>query len=86
MRPAAVHFSLAALFGFGRAVPIGTAPDPTDVIGIFTDLTTMCEDLKAPASQLSVFNAPLMLVGAGPWSVRHLVLPPPPPRTSRDRS
>lgn len=72
MRPAAVLFPRAALFGLGLAVPIDTAPDPTDIIEIFTDLTTMCEDLKAPASQLSIFNAPLMLVGAGPWSVRHL--------------
>lgn len=61
----AVLSTLAALSGLGIA-----QPDPTDIIEMLTDLTTICEDLMAPASQLTLLNAPLILIGAGPWTVR----------------
>lgn len=61
-----------------------TQPDPTDIIAALTSLTTQCEDLMGPASQLSVLNAPLMLLGGGPWVVRPRC-PPFSPKTAADR-
>lgn len=55
----------AALSGLGIAQPNPTA----NVIATLNSLTTKCQSLMAPASQLSVFNAPLMLLGRGPWVV-----------------
>lgn len=44
------------------------------IIEMLMDLNTMCEDLMGPTRQLSVLNAPLALLGIGPWAVhRHLV-------------
>lgn len=63
----AVLSTNAVLYGLGIAQSI-----PTYIIDILTDLTATCEGLLGPASQLSVLNAPLMLIGAGPWPVRHL--------------
>lgn len=54
---------LAVLSGLGVADPA------THILDMLTDLTTLCEDLIVPASQLSVLNAPLLLFGAGPWPV-----------------
>lgn len=60
--------TFATLSGLGLAVPVAQ-PSPTDIIAIFTSLTSKCQALVAPANQLSVINAPLLLLGSGPWAV-----------------
>ncbi|KAK0743029.1 hypothetical protein B0T18DRAFT_174496 [Schizothecium vesticola] len=62
MRPA-LFFAIATLSGLGLAV---SAVD--DFVDVLTSLTTECEALMGPASQVSVLNAPLFLLGAGPWA------------------
>lgn len=57
-----------ALSGLGLAVPIAQ-PNPASIVAVLTSLTSKCQALKAPASQLSVLHAPLLLLGAGPWAV-----------------
>lgn len=69
----AVLSTPTALSGLGIA-----QPDPTDIIEILTDLTTICEDLMGPASQLTVLSAPLFFIGTGPWAVRNPRLHNPP--------
>lgn len=58
----AVLSTIAALSGLSLS-----QPGPTDLIDALASLITQCEDLVGPASQLSVLNAPLMLLGGGPW-------------------
>lgn len=60
--------TFAALSGLGLAVPVAQ-PSPADIIAVFTSLTSKCQALMAPANQLSVINAPLLLLGSGPWAV-----------------
>lgn len=72
MRPT-ILFTLAALSGLGQ-----TQPSPLKFEGIFNIIEsaiTQSINLLRPANQLTVANAPLMLIGAGPWAVRTL-LPP----------
>lgn len=69
--------TIAALSGLGIAEP--NAPE---LIAGFNSLTTKFQALLFPTSQLSALNAPLMLIGAGPWAVR---TPPPPQRLELQR-
>lgn len=75
----AVFSTIAALSGLSLS-----QPGPTDIIDAITSLITQCEDLMGPASQLSVLNAPLMLLGGGLWVVRPRC-PPFSPKTAADR-
>jgi len=40
-----------------------------DVVNNIQVLTTKSRNLLKPAEQLSIFNAPLLLLGQGPWAV-----------------
>jgi len=76
MRPALFSI-IAALSGLSLAQPL---PGPVgNIVAVLTSLTAQCQTLMAPANQLSIINAPLMLLGAGPWTVRSLNTPPHPP-------
>lgn len=73
MRPAILS-TLAALSGLGL-----TQPSPSHFVNLFDIIESSVAQavaLRRPANQMSVYNAPLMLIGAGPWAVRTLLSPP----------
>ena len=49
---------------------------PAVVVTNINTLTNKCKVLIAPAQQLSIVNAPLLLIGQGPWVVRVLFFLP----------
>lgn len=70
MRPAILS-TLAALSGLGLTQP--EFPGLVTPVDIIESAVTQSLALLGPANQLSALNAPLVLIGAGPWAVRTLL-------------
>jgi hypothetical protein len=51
------------------AAPIIAALSPADVVGGLAQLTGKSQALQAPAQSISIVNAPLIIIGQGPFPV-----------------
>ena len=67
-----MRFSLLATLAALGSVAVAQL-GPTEVVANVNALTDKCKSLVAPAQQLSIVNAPLLLIGQGPWVVRVLL-------------
>ncbi len=64
MRFSVLHTSLLAL------AAVANAQSYANVVNSLQALASKATNLIAPAEQLSLTNAPLLLIGGGPWAVR----------------
>ncbi|KAK1836754.1 hypothetical protein QBC39DRAFT_326199 [Podospora conica] len=63
-----IFSTVAAFSGLGLAVRVAQAPNPADIVAGITGITAKFQDLMGPAILLNPLNAPLMLIGGGPWA------------------
>lgn len=63
--------SLRSLIGAAAlmAAPVMAALSPTQLTDGLKKLTTMAQDLQAPAQAITIVNAPLIIIGQGPFPV-----------------
>ena len=52
------------------AVPAFAAISPAQMVDNIRTLTTKSQALQAPAQQITIVNAPLIIIGQGPFPVR----------------
>ncbi len=69
-----MRFSIFATLAALGSRAVAQVISATVVVANVNTLTDKCKALAAPAQQLSIVNAPLLLIGQGPWVVRVLLL------------
>jgi LPS O-antigen subunit length determinant protein (WzzB/FepE family) len=66
-----MRFSIVATLAALGSVALGQATvSSAVVVQSINTLTIKTQNLIEPANQLTVLNAPLLIIGQGPWPVR----------------
>ncbi|KAJ4382523.1 hypothetical protein N0V85_008550 [Neurospora sp. IMI 360204] len=60
--------AIATLGSVVMAQPVARTASSQQVVDDLSVLTKKAQDLQAPANSLSIFNAPGLLLGQGPWT------------------